>query len=48
MIVNSTEVKNNFGKYLRMSIKEDVIITSNGHKIARLISYDENYSSYND
>lgn len=43
MIVNSTEVKNNFGKYLRMAIKEDVIITSNGRKIARIVSYDENY-----
>lgn len=43
MIANSTEVKNNFGKYLRMSYKEDVIITSNGRKIARLISYEENY-----
>lgn len=49
MIVNSTEVKNNFGKYLRLAIKEDVIITSNGRKIARLISYDEKYEKdYND
>lgn len=43
MIANSTDVKNNFGKYLRLSFKEDVIITSNGRKIARLTSYDENY-----
>jgi prevent-host-death family protein len=43
MIVNSTEVKNNFGKYLRLSIKEDVIITSNGRKVARLISYNDSY-----
>ena len=43
MIANSTEVKNNFGKYLRMTFKEDVIITSNGRKIARLTAYDENY-----
>ena len=43
MIANSTEVKNNFGKYLRMTAREDVIITSSGRKIARLTSYDENY-----
>ncbi len=43
MIANSTEVKNNFGKYLRMTMKEDVIITSNGKKIARLTTYDEDY-----
>lgn len=43
MIANSTDVKNNFGKYIRLSYKEDVIITSNGKKIARLTAYDENY-----
>lgn len=43
MIANSTEVKNNFGKYLRLTQKEDVIITSNGNKIARLTVYNDNY-----
>lgn len=43
MIANSTEVKNNFGKYLKLSFREDVIITSNGKKVARLTFYDENY-----
>jgi len=39
MIVNSTDLKNNLGKYLRHCIKEEIIITSNGRKIARLNSY---------
>ena len=43
MIANSTEVKNNFGKYLKMVFKEDVIITSNGSKVARLTIYEDDY-----
>jgi len=41
MIVNSTDLKNNLGKYLRDCIKEEIIITGNGRKIARLNSYSE-------
>jgi prevent-host-death family protein len=36
VIVNATDLKNNLGKYLRASAREDIIITSNGRKIARL------------
>ncbi|QKY70150.1 type II toxin-antitoxin system Phd/YefM family antitoxin [Lentibacillus sp. CBA3610] len=36
MIVSSTEVKNNFGRYLMLAAKEEVIITKNGIEIARL------------
>ena len=39
MIVNSTDLKNNLGKYLRECMKDDVIITSNGRKIAKLSAY---------
>ena len=39
MIVNSTDLKNNLGKYLRDCMKEDVIITSNGRKTAKLSAY---------
>ena len=39
MIVNSTDLKNNLGKYLRECMKEEIIITGNGRKIARLNSY---------
>jgi Uma2 family endonuclease len=36
MIVSSTEVQNNFGKYLMLATKEDIIITRNGMVIAKL------------
>lgn len=36
MIVNSTELQNNFGKYLMMAAYEDIVITRNGTEIARL------------
>lgn len=41
MIVNSTELQNNFGKFLRLSVKEDIMITRNGKVIARLSGYSE-------
>lgn len=41
MIVNATDLKNNLGKYLRLSATEDIIISSNGRKIARLSAYAE-------
>jgi len=36
MEVSSTEVQNNFGKYLAIAAQEDVIVTRNGRPIARL------------
>ena len=36
MIVNSTELQNNFGKYLMLAAQEDIVITRNGLEIARL------------
>jgi Uma2 family endonuclease len=36
MKVNSTEIQNNFGKYLMLTAKEDIIITRNGTEIAKL------------
>ncbi len=36
MKVNSTELQNNFGKYLMAVAKEDIIITRNGMEIAKL------------
>lgn len=41
MIVNSTDLKNNLGKYLRLAAREEIIISSNGRKVARLTAYDE-------
>ncbi len=37
MLVSSTEVQNNFGRYLEMASGEEVIITKNGTAVARLI-----------
>lgn len=45
MIVNATDLKNNLGKYLRAVEREDVIITSNGRKIAKLTVYTEEYAA---
>ena len=42
MIVNSTDLKNNLGRYLRDCAKEEVIITSSGRKIARLLAIEKN------
>lgn len=36
MIVSSTELQNNFGKYLVLAGREDIIVTRNGTVIARL------------
>lgn len=36
MKVSSTELQNNFGKYLMLAGQEDIIITRNGLEIARL------------
>ncbi len=36
MFVTATELKNNMGKYLDLATKEDIIITKNGRRIAKL------------
>lgn len=36
MIVTSTELQNNFGKYVALAGQEDIIITRNGNAIAKL------------
>lgn len=42
MKVNSTELQNNFGKYLMLTLKEDIVITKNGTEIAKLTAIDGN------
>jgi len=39
MIVPTTEVQNNFGKHLKLAEREDIIITRNGKRVARLVKY---------
>jgi prevent-host-death family protein len=44
MIVNSTEVQNNFGKYLEMAAQQEIVITKNGQTVARLLGVDKTVS----
>ena len=48
MIVSSTEVQNNFGKYLDMANDGEVIITKNGLPVARLLGANETASFLSD
>jgi prevent-host-death family protein len=36
MYVSSTEIQNNFGKYLALAAKEEIIVTRNGTPVAKL------------
>ena len=38
MIITATELKMNLGKYLDIVAREDIIITKNGHTIAKLVN----------
>jgi prevent-host-death family protein len=46
MIVNSTELQNNFGKYLQLVAHEEIIITRNGTAIAKLTALQESDKHY--
>jgi prevent-host-death family protein len=37
MIATSTDVQNNFGKYLDLASEQEIVITRNGAAVARLI-----------
>jgi prevent-host-death family protein len=37
MIASSTDVQNNFGKYLELASGQEIVITKNGSAVARLI-----------
>ncbi|MCL1816719.1 MAG: type II toxin-antitoxin system prevent-host-death family antitoxin [Clostridiales bacterium] len=37
MIVSSTEIQNNFGKYLQLTAGQEIVITKNGSAVAKLI-----------
>ena len=41
MIISTTDIQNNFGRFLNLAQYEDVIITKNGKKIARLSIFKE-------
>lgn len=46
MKVTATDMKNNFGRYLKKCLEEDVFITKNEHVIARLSKYDDPSEGY--
>ena len=48
MIVKSTEIQNNFGKYLEMASGSEVIITKNGVPVARLLGMKETVNFLSD
>ena len=48
MIVKSTEIQNNFGKYLEIASQQEVVITRNGQPIARLVGMKETLSFLSD
>ena len=37
MVITSTEFQNNFDKYIEMLVNENILITSNGKAIAKII-----------
>ena len=38
MVVTATEFKANFGKYLELIAKEDILITRNGKTVAKIVN----------
>jgi prevent-host-death family protein len=42
MIITATELKTNLGHYLELGEREDIVITRNGKRIARLIDANQN------
>jgi antitoxin (DNA-binding transcriptional repressor) of toxin-antitoxin stability system len=42
MTVSSTDFKTNLGKYLNMVSAEDIVITRNGRRIAKLVKEGDN------
>jgi prevent-host-death family protein len=48
MIVNSTDIQNNFGRYLEIAASEEIVITKKGIPVARLLGMDETLSFLSD
>ena len=42
MLVSTTEIQNSFGKYLKLAHCEEIVITKNGKKVAKLVPYQVN------
>ena len=48
MLVSSTEIQNNFGKYLEAAAGQEIVITKNGLPVARLLGMKETVSFLTD
>ena len=48
MIVNSTDIQNNFGKYLELASSEEIVITRKGAPVARLLGMENTISFLSD
>jgi prevent-host-death family protein len=48
MIVASTDVQNNFGKYLELAAGQEIVITKNGLPVARMLGMKETVSFLSD
>ena len=48
MIVNSTDMQNNFGKYLEIASGQELVITKNGFPVARLLGMNDTLSFLSD
>jgi len=48
MVVNTTEITNNFGRYLDIARLEDIVIIENGSPVARLIGMESTVSFLSD
>ena len=48
MLVNSTEVQNNFGKYIDLASSQEIVMTRNGLPIARLVGVENSVSFLSD
>ena len=46
MIINATEVKNSFGKILKLLDYEDVVVKKNGRIVAKIIRYTEDLDQF--
>ena len=48
MIVSSTDLQNNFDKYLELAAAQEIVITRNGLPVARLLGIKETVSFLSD
>ena len=48
MIVNATDIQNNFGKYLELALEQEIVITKKGIPIARLLGVNKTVSFLSD